>query len=310
MSSAVTQVAYRWVEVRWTASPIYRNFELQWRTEGTTRWETLPTDASVDRNMGRRARIRGHEADIRGFPHSSYRIEIQVLGLTSNRRSEPSGPIPVAVDYRPPMYERMLGHQHDHTIGYSLSSLGISVFETNVRARARIAADAWARLTVVDACETPCGQNGDGGVIKVKPAILTDLSKWNFGCSTSGACVKNLPTKLEGHIRNHDMVFEQPPDSGEGTREHPHQRYRWTLDPSKTGKTGMNNAHPDETWAHLPSTILHEFGHAVGIRNVDERVYTSYHGIMSKSQTAKRITDDDRNMTNAIYISHIAGAGW
>ena len=63
-----------------------------------------------------------------------------------------------------------------------------------MRARARIAADAWARLTVVDACETPCGQNGDGGVIKVKPAILTDLSKWNFGCKTSGACVKNLPT--------------------------------------------------------------------------------------------------------------------
>ena len=38
--------------------------------------------------------------------------------------------------------------------------------------------------------------------------------------------------------------------------------------------------------------------------------YTGYHGIMSNPQTAKRITDDDRNLTNAIYISHIAGAGW
>ena len=55
--------------------------------------------------------------------------------------------------------------------------------------------------------------------------------------------------------------------------------------------------------------------HADGHERMLERVtlatrYTGYHGIMSKSQTAKRITDDDRNLTNAIYISHIAGAGW
>ena len=294
----------------WSADDILTGFEIQWREELTTLWNILETDSSIHENRGRRALINSWNttADIRGFPPSERRIYLRVIGTTdSGRRSEPSGELTMLVSWKPPT---TLGHQHDHTVGYRLSTLGVGGIDTAVRRASEKAFTGWRIHTAVDFCEAPCSANSDTHVISIYVRNVPSLSGRNVACTGSTACMKSVRESwdIDHHIGNHDIVIEQPPDYGAGTDKDPYKRYRWTRDPNKTGPTNLDRNFPNEEWRYLDATVLHEWGHPIGMRNKGDD--PDYRGVMAYSQTYRNIMPADIAAVSEIYRSHTSGVGW
>ena len=113
---------------------------------------------------------------------------------------------------------------------------------------------------------------------------------------------------IDHHIGNHAIVIEQPPDHGRGTPGKPYKRYRWTRDPNKSGYTNIDSNFPFEQWRYLDATVLHEWGHPIGMKNKGDD--PGYIGVMAFPQRDRNITRDDIAAVDEIYMSHTSGVGW
>ena len=102
-------------------------------------------------------------------------------------------------------------------------------------------------------CENSCTENTDGYTVRV----VVDRTDH---CHCAGACAGILD---EGggdrNIRNSTIYIEDPPIDESGRR-------RWTDDPDLNGKIVDDNLGAVVVrWLYLPTAVLHEMGHVVGL---------------------------------------------
>ena len=148
----------------------------------------------------------------------------------------------------------------------------------------------------VKLCKNNCSDNFDGLSVPIRTTPSTACG--GIACVTFGVLAgkddehKYYPTK---------MTIEYPPIAGSN-------KYEWTLDPLEHEQPVpvAPPAMSDTTYFYLPSTILHEFGHVLGLEDLYKtehaKRYTDY--LMGKVGTHTTVPDPDIRYLKQAYRHH------
>ena len=226
-------------------------------------------------------------AQIRGLPYRSGLVYVNVIGITASKDRVESGEYSVRRSPQP----NQSGHQHDHTLSYSLGGVPLSVNGVTTRLAIANAAQQWRDRPLVVVCRDPCAGNDDEKVVPVK-------LKRADGCHSGIACLKGAGGNIETHVGNRDLIIEWPPISKTVPL------IAWTRN-----KDLHYEPHPDDssvTLIYLDAIVLHEFGHALGMTHWPR----SYKALMHPGTNSAVMTQTDRDGLHSIYESHTSMKGW
>ena len=282
-----TQRAYRWVHIEWDAESVFTRFIIRFRdNHGWVRLFETPT-------VGPRVIINhaARTAEVRGLHYQSGPIRLTVTGVTARNQSVESEIYSVRRGARP----NVSGHQHDHTVAYRWGSGVVSsTVATTLKAVVATAASAWTTRPFVKVCKDPCASNS-GRVIPVQ------LYENRNGCRSGVACLSSAGRKtIETHVSDRDrrLKVEFPPIvDGQIT-------WVWTRTAS-LNKGEVDSNDPYTLYLHLDAVVIHELGHALGLKDISDTNSVMDTGI---HQTSIQPVDDNR--LYKLYESHTAGEGW
>ena len=296
--------------MEWIPNSAYDAYQIEWRNQGADRWTFLGGGES-----GLRAIVHNSigEADIRGFAyHETVPIEVRVIGVAtgSNRKSAPTVSMTVHRDYRP---LHIIGHQHDHVVSYTDASLGNTTVEQQIKQRLSSAASLWSGIGGVVVCKG-CDANEDRETVTWQVSFVTG-STVNSACKTVACVSSGVTTQdtIEHHIGNAVITIESPGHYDEGHNySAPFRIVEWTTVVGLHGMPKFRNAAPGSIesriyFEYIGYPIRHEFGHVVGVADVDPELYPNYHGLMRR---AFQIQQDDKDVVKDIYKSHTKMRGW
>ena len=111
-------------------------------------------------------------------------------------------------------------------------------------------------------CPLPCSSNPDG---RVTPIKVGPSSK----CDTSVACATFATTT--NHITSSTVWIEDPPAIPQRQ-----QYFRWTGERNLHKKVVPRHHRPGTRYYYMPSAMLHEFGHLIGLDDLDFKKYPQY----------------------------------
>ena len=266
-----SQVAYRWLRVTWDAPSVYIRFKVESR-DAHGNWGELQPVVRGEPKAGPRV-ITDHAnrtADVRGLPHSTTTpVSFRITGVTASDVERTSAEVTITQRPAP----QAIGHQHDHTVAYDLSRLPTSGLGHTIGSLAVGAADAWDRLPLVQLCSPDCPENSDRAIIYVE---LHENSP--NACRSHVACVEWLST-IEDRIATTTMIYENPPYSSSGTQ------WQWTRHESLHRQLDISSG---LRWLYLDAVVLHEFGHTLGLPDVEKPSH--YVGIMRKGVPTTEMT--------------------
>ena len=286
-----SQVAYRWLRVTWDAPSVYIRFKVESR-DAHGNWGELQPVVRGEPKAGPRV-ITDHAnrtADVRGLPHSTTTpVSFRITGVTASDVERTSAEVTITQRPAP----QAIGHQHDHTVAYDLSRLPTSGLGHTIGSLAVGAADAWDRLPLVQLCSPDCPENSDRAIIYVE--LHENSPK---ACRFGVACVEWLST-IEDRIATTTMIYENPPYSSSGTQ------WQWTRHESLHRQLDISSG---LRWLYLDAVVLHEFGHTLGLPDVEKPSH--YVGIMRKGVPTTEMTNYDRSLLRQLYESHTPGEGW
>ncbi len=241
-----------------------------------------------------------------------------------------------------------VGHQADHVVKYQFGTtapltdpaiIGPYFPRAVVNESVKRGAGAWNNFQrLVDSpnpklCQDGncLGLNRDGKVTMIN---VVDGSAMNTGgasgvpdCGFAVACVKSRESYAtnyidgQGHMRNNEIVIEHP--AWAGTRldrpGHNQQRIFWTLEVRLHNEwVGPEGEAPDGTlhpkWRYLPATMIHEFGHTLGLadlyrfgpRGGQGKGHSGYiMGSMNRKKTNDAVPSTDVEYLTDVYRNHL-----
>ena len=296
----------------------YRGITLLWNDDsiGATSYEveTAPTDSLISisrvstRTDGRKS------VEITGLDTVRYRFII--YGKNSAGRSE----TPALLLERGPVPSYGKGHQADHTVKYVEGMIS----STAVRDTIDIAAKAWNLrmnygLKICDDVDISCnGRNSDKGIVTIK-TVATTKDNTHAGCVGGRACVTHgtygvTHENIGGRPRhNMEMIIESPaytcPRNEKGCSSP--TKFLWTGDSKLHNKRVDQRDRSRGFYAYIGYTLLHEFGHPLGLPDFYKRSGSNWDSrlsgvtaIMNLPWEAKSIRTPDIAQLDAIYIRH------
>ena len=199
-------------------------------------------------------------------------------------------------------------HQGDHTGVFFINDTStltasqradfLDTIELAVNAWNNAASSTWP---LVKLCKDDCSGNLDGLSVPIRTSPSTACG--GIACVTFGVLAgkddehRDYPTK---------MTIEYPAIVSSSQPGVPDLEYRWTLVPSlhKQPVDILLGGFPK--WFYLPSTILHEFGHVLGL----EDLYQTEHGdrytdyLMGDAGTHTTVPDADIRYLKQVYRHH------
>ena len=207
----------------------------------------------------------GHARLGRTLTAGTYTIEATLTNLS---RIDPDAEMALIVRVEQAIRRRDTQHQPDHTAVFYIDSgfesnpilrkMFLDEIENAKNAWNNVARDSWP---FVEICENDCDGNLDGLNMAVKTSSTT--------ACRGIACVER--STLIGQDGEHvyypaQMTIESPAVTYQGVI------YRWTNDASLHGREVPNGI--ADYYFHLPSTVVHEFGHVLGL----DDLYSDTHG--------------------------------
>ena len=296
--------SYRYVELEWTALPDFVSFKLEWRDYYNTVWGT---DHFTIDHQARTAVFRGFPSQyVAATGEEKYRTEPIELRLTANTTNGYSVELTRNIVRKTPPIA--IGHQSDHTVGFTLRRLPSGDLGRMIRVAAIAATDDWHNRPRISTCTAPCAENQDGHEITLKVVhdeYCSARNKVSGAAERRVACVKPAVGGAWGHIEAElaDLTMAFSIDPHEDNRFDPQnpiiQRYRWTSDPT-LHRRPIPNTHLQ--YYDIGETVLHEFGHAFGLAH-----YNNHLGVMSYESM---ITAADLARLKDIYENHTKNVGW
>ncbi len=221
---------------------------------------------------------------MRGLTHSSGVLtQFRVTGITSNDLKRTSAVFTLIQDSAP----SSSGHQHDHTVAYSLGSLGVETLDSWLRLETAGEASKWNARPFVSMCEESACTTNSAGLVPLEASASE--------CNVTGVACVAVYSSIEDHIGTTTIYFELSPTGRTTT-------WQWTRVEAWHGN--YIDATKTKKYLYLNAVILHELGHVLGFK--DE----NYHGIMNSALPTFDITSSDRNLLHKIYESHTPGEGW
>ncbi len=153
----------------------------------------------------------------------------------------------------------------------------------------------------VKLCEDDCSGNLDGLKVPIRTSPST-------ACDSIACVAFDLLTGKDDEHKQYPtkMTIEYPALASSGNPGVPDLEYRWTLVPSlhKDPVNGLLGEFPK--WFYLPSTILHEFGHVLGLEDLYKTEhanrYTDY--LMGDPSTHTTVPDADIRYLKQVYRHH------
>ena len=297
------------ITLQWNAVPLAGRYEVQQKVrdfwpDWFDDWETLPfenVDVTITATKATVENLRYGKDD------TNYEHRVRMVNA--------AGPSEWSSSVRMELPELdALGQQHDHTVRYRIGSMTVAVGPPDgvanpasiVPQAVPTAAAAWnAMMSTHDLliCREGIGncdtRNSDGHTITV---TLMDDSPNNPNANGtckggSYACVQSLPPNISGHAGDADIILEEPA-WGWG------ERYRWTLEYSLHGRY-IGDHLPDERWAVVGISLVHEFGHTLGIPDLASKYHA---GVMSNDHASyPNVADADIDYLRKIYSGHMRG---
>lgn len=232
-------------------------------------------------------------------------------------------------------------HQEDHTILYQVgasvpsvasypSSSGSSPGATatpvaaNFRnAIATVAPAAWnSRVATPEPhvlfctsanndCSGTDSLNTDGHTIAVKVVAggntLQDVGDPRYRddhCGSYAACVKPsiFDSDSPTHLEDITVIFEDPAYEYNGASW---LRVYWTNEIEEaTDQVELSNGDEDYVWRYLPSTVMHEFGHAAGLQHPPRSELQTFQGLMGFPGDDRNPSSNDVNKMRTLYSGH------
>ena len=146
----------------------------------------------------------------------------------------------------------------------------------------------------VKLCKNDCSDNFDGLSVPIRTTPSTVCT--GIACVTFGV----LAGKDDEHkYYPTNMTIEFPPIAGSS-------KYQWTLNPSLHEESVDKLLGVFPKWFYLPSTILHEFGHVLGLEDLYKTEhadrYTDY--LMGNESTHTTVPDPDIRYLKQAYRHH------
>ena len=296
------QVAYRWLNITWSAGHPDYTYTVQWRreTETDSDWKTLSeTPATTKESDRSRAIITTglgqHSADVRGLPfkrgagraNTDREILVRIAAAAGGHSVYSDG---YAITRDKP---GAVGHQHDQAIGYNLSTLPNNTLGTMLTNAAPGGATAWSNAVSYLSAHS-------GSEVDLVEFDGTSARKCRTGPT---ACVK---MGFSDHLEDAGfripsgmtMVFYPNP-------EYESRNYIWTHDASKH----LDDAPNGGRYMWVVPVLVHEFGHTFGLSH-------STFGIMNPSDVFDEdvaiatIQPADVAAIRQLYDGHIASQGW
>ena len=171
-------------------------------------------------------------------------------------------------------------------------------------------------------CNGANDRNIDGYIITIEvvagdPDSKGDL-QYHSDCGFAAACVK--PTDKDdygdndetihnifgsdapAHLESITIIIEDPAYEYLGSRRGSVRLY-WTSDPTEAKYQVVTDG---KVWRYLPSTIMHEFGHAAGLLHPSENQLYSYSGLMGFPGNDRTPSTADVNKMQTLYSGHCA----
>ena len=267
-------------------------------------------------------------------PDKDYRHRVQ------SRRGDLTSAWVEKSIHTPPMF---LGHQADHTVQYLIgtpspprSGYDPTGYDPQAAMPTAIAkgikewntssvASSGPRIQLCTRGPYDCrGRKDDGRTVTLN-------IRGGDGCGTA-ACVSQRYSEVadaNGHVNNLEIILEEPSrifTMGKRKKLKPQEwevpptvsRYYWTNDKSQHMKEiklenypEEPNAHADTEYRHfyayLPRTVMHEFGHALGLHDL-YRSSKGYGGYLMGSDEAAytEIPRKDLDYLREVYRDHTA----
>ena len=192
-------------------------------------------------------------------------------------------------------------HQADHTVLYEIGTLPspqpphdnpppadhISVL---VPEAVKISREAWntgSSWPNIKFCTAPCSENRDGRVTPIKIASSSE-------CKTSVACATFAPTA--NHITSSTVWIEDPPAIPQ------EQRYfQWTGTRSLHEKEVPNASQSGTRYYYMPSAMLHEFGHLIGLDDLKYNLHPQYNSFIMGGRAGHNLVSPLANDLRYLY---------
>ena len=219
---------------------------------------------------------------MRGLKHSVGQLTFfRITGFTRANFRRTSAKFSLLQDPAP----ISSGHQHDHTVAYSVSPHGVETLDGWLRYETGNEAAKWNALPLVHMCETTACTTNMSGVVTLEAQAAQ--------CSIPAvACVPIFPT-IEPHIGDETIRFERNPIS---ERTGPDLLWRWTRVEAR--HKAFTDATQTRRYLYLNAVILHELGHVLGLN------HATYASIMNSNIATVEMTDADKKLLEKIYESH------
>ena len=172
-------------------------------------------------------------------------------------------------------------------------------------------------------CNGANDRNIDGYIITIEVVAGDPDSKgdpqYHTDCGSAAACVKPTDTKTYGdddetihnifgsdapaHLESITIIIEDQAYELSSSGNNAPVRVYWTNDPAEAKYQVITEGN---IWRYLPSTIMHEFGHAAGLLHSPEHQINSYSGLMGFPGNDRTPSTADVNKMQTLYSGHCA----
>ena len=300
--SSSLRKGYLWYFINWASHPDYTDFSVEWSNSKGSGWQTLtPGSPGTTRlheidSMNTWAHIKGipwEAAPGQGDKGDGALFYVRVTGETDTGFSVTSDPLEIDRPARP----QAIGHQHDHTVSYDLSSINAGDnpdLAGWITEAAPSAAQAWADALTPSlvACKGPCASNDDG--------MFTFHIADSIDCAIACVLVSEL-SPIDTRLGGRRIYFRNTP--ARGIQGKP---LEWTDVKARDGRLTTDRS---RVYVWVERVVYHEFGHTFGMADFYED--PDYDGLMGDPVFMNRnIRADDIAALEAIYAGHIRNKGW
>ena len=249
----------------------------------------------------------GESAEITGLvPETQYRF---IVRARKTYRGSPLYSLWSDPVWRDGPRPTSIGHQEDHTVEYGIGTItaapgrpaGIPDPVAAIRAAIKPAAAAWNSAAAslgkglkICAFGSCAGSNHDTWIVAVKTVARntkdagpTDGGAHDEGCGRSVACVK-AAVDSDDHLRGMSLIIEEPAwecrggDAMDRTCDE-HVRIYWTDVQGHDGAkiTNLLPGNPTSFYYYINPTMIHEFGHTLGLHDHYADSTTGLNGILN-----------------------------